>query len=207
MDFLEVVNKITQINTPGPTPSFSEVHVLKAIESIAKSGIIGRKRLSKELLLGEGSTRTLPKHLRNTGLVQSSRKGISLTNFGNEVFSDIRKKISESIDIPKSPITIGLYNVAILVKNLSTLVGSGMEQRDAAIKIGATGATTLIYSKNKLFLPINEEDLNERFPNLHNKLVTQLNPKENDVIIVGSGSNRFLAEIGAKVAAINLLRK
>jgi hypothetical protein len=43
-------------------------------------------------------------------------------------------------------------------------------------------------------------------PLLHEKLVTQFNPKENDVIIVGCGENRELAEIGAKMAAIKLLK-
>jgi hypothetical protein len=36
--------------------------------------------------------------------------------------------------------------------------------------------------------------------------VTKLNPNQNDVIIVGSGENRDLAEIGAKMAAIKLLK-
>jgi hypothetical protein len=42
-------------------------------------------------------------------------------------------------------------------------------------------------------------------PELHDKLVTQFKPKENDVIIVGCGENRHLAEIGVKMAAIKLL--
>jgi len=55
-------------------------------------------------------------------------------------------------------------------------------------------------------LPQEEENLCESMPELHDKLVTQLNPKENDVIIVGSGENRNLAEMGAKMAAIKLLK-
>jgi len=55
-------------------------------------------------------------------------------------------------------------------------------------------------------LPTGEENLSESMPELHDKLVTQFRPKENDVIIVGCGENRELAEIGAKMAAIKLLR-
>ena len=43
-------------------------------------------------------------------------------------------------------------------------------------------------------------------PELHDNLVTQLKPEENDVIIIGCGTNRYLAETGAKMAAIKLLK-
>jgi len=43
-------------------------------------------------------------------------------------------------------------------------------------------------------------------PVLKARLVTQFKPKENDVIIVGCGETRELAEIGAKMAAIKLLK-
>jgi len=81
-----------------------------------------------------------------------------------------------------------------------------MEQRDIAIKSGASGATTLVFSGNKLSMPTGEQNVSECLPMLHDELVTKINPKENDVIIVGSGENRKLAEIGAKMAAIKLLK-
>jgi hypothetical protein len=37
-------------------------------------------------------------------------------------------------------------------------------------------------------------------------VVANLNPKENDVVILGSGENKTNAEIGAIMAAIKLLR-
>jgi len=85
-------------------------------------------------------------------------------------------------------------------------VGSGMEQRDTAIKSGASGATTLVFSGNKLSMPACVNDISESTSSLHDEIVTKLNPNENDVIIVGSGENRKLAEIGAKMAAIKLLK-
>jgi hypothetical protein len=36
--------------------------------------------------------------------------------------------------------------------------------------------------------------------------VTKLNPDQNDVIIVGSGETREQAEMGAKMAALKLLK-
>ena len=173
---------------------------------IDKYQTVGRIKLSKEMGLGEGTTRTLLKHLKNEGVTQSSRSGISFSEEGKKLFSDLRSQLREGIDVPSSPLTVGAFNIAVLVRNAAQAIGSGMEQRDAAIKSGALGATTLIFSKNKLELPQEEENLCESMPELHNKLVTQLNPKENDVIIVGSGENRDSAEIGAKMAAIKLLK-
>ncbi len=203
---LEIIERVTRKIAPGPAPSFNEAHVVKALEIIGDYGIVGRIRLSKELWLGEGTTRTLLKHLKNEGITQSSRRGISFSEDGKMLFSDLRSKLSEGIDVASSPLTVGLFNIGILVRDSAKAVGSGMEQRDTAIKSGASGATTLIFSSNKLSLPMGEENISESMPELHDKLVTQFKPKENDVIIVGCGENRETAEIGAKMAAIKLLK-
>jgi predicted transcriptional regulator len=206
LKLFDIIERVTRKIAPGPAPAFNEAHVVKALELIDKYQTVGRIKLSKEMGLGEGTTRTLLKHLKNEGVTQSSRSGISFSEEGKKLFSDLRSKLREGIDVPSSPLTVGAFNIAVLVRNAAQAIGSGMEQRDAAIKSGALGATTLIFSKNKLELPQEEENLCESMPELHNKLVTQLNPKENDVIIVGSGENRDSAEIGAKMAAIKLLK-
>ena len=206
LKLFDIIERVTRKIAPGPAPAFNEAHVVKALEMIDKYQTVGRIKLSKEMGLGEGTTRTLLKHLKKEGVTQSSRSGISFSEEGKKLFSDLRSQLREGIDVPSSPLTVGAFNIAVLVRNAAQAIGSGMEQRDAAIKSGALGATTLIFSSNKLELPQEEENLCESMPELHNKLVTQLNPKENDVIIVGSGENRDSAEIGAKMAAIKLLK-
>ena len=206
MTILEDLERVTRKIAPGPTPSFNEAHVVKALEIIGNYGNVGRIRLSKELGLGEGTTRTLLKHLKNEGITKSSRSGISLSEEGERLVSDLRSKFSEGVEVPSSRLTVGPFNIAVLVRDSAQAVKSGMEQRDVAIKSGASGATTLVFSSNKLCMPTGEEDISESMPSLHDKLVRKLNPNENDVIIVGSGENRKLAEIGAKMAAIKLLK-
>ena len=203
---LEVIERVTRKIAPGPAPSFNEAHVVKALEIIGKCGIVGRIRLSKEVGLGEGTTRTLLKHLKNEGITQSSRSGIFFSETGKKLFSDLRSKVSEGVDVASSPLTVGSFNIAVLVRDSAQAVGSGMEQRDTAIKSGASGATTLVFSGNKLSMPACVNDISESTSSLHDEIVTKLNPNENDVIIVGSGENRKLAEIGAKMAAIKLLK-
>ncbi len=206
MKSLEVIERVTRKIAPGPAPAFNEAHVVKALEIIGNYGVVGRVRLSKELGLGEGTTRTLLKHLKKEEITQSSRSGISLSEEGERLFSNLRSKLSEGVEVPSSRLTVGAFNVAILVRDSAQAVKSGMEQRDIAIKSGASGATTLVFSRNKLSMPTREEDISVSMPSLHNQLVTKFKPKENDVIIVGSGENRDLAEIGAKMAAIKLLK-
>jgi predicted transcriptional regulator len=203
---LEVIERVTRKIAPGPAPSFNEAHVVKAMEVIGKYKTVGRIRLSKELGLGEGTTRTLLKHLKSEGMTRSSRSGISFSEEGKKLFSNLRSKLSEGIEVPSSPLTVGAFNIAILVRDSAQSVGSGMEQRDIAIKSGASGATTLVFSDNKLSMPKCVDDVSESTPKLHEELVTKLNPNQNDVIIVGSGENREQAEIGAKMAAIKLLK-
>ena len=206
MSLLEIIENVTRKIAPGPTPSFNEAHVVKTLELIGNYNNVGRIRLSKELGLGEGTTRTLLKHLKTEGLTQSSRSGISFTETGKKLFSELKSKLSQGIEVPSSPLTLGSFNIAVLVRNSAKAVGSGMEQRDTAIKSGASGATTLIFSSNKLSLPTAEENISKSMPDLHDRLVSQFMPKENDVIIVGCGENRAAAEIGAKMAAIKLLK-
>ena len=206
MRLLDVIERVTRKIAPGPAPSFNEAHVIKALEIIGKYGTVGRIRLSNELGLGEGTTRTLLKHLKKEAVTQSTRSGICFSEEGKKLFSDLRSNLSEGVDVPSSPLTIGAFNIAVLVRDSAQAVGSGMEQRDIAIKSGASGATTLVFLGNRLSMPKCVEDVSKSTPMLHDELVSKLNPNQNDVIIVGSGETRELAEIGAKMAAIKLLK-
>jgi len=203
---LSTIEKVTRKVAPGRAPSFTEAHVVKALEIVGGGEGVGRIRLSKELGLGEGTTRTLVKHLKNEGIIKVSKYGIMLSEHGKKMFSDLRSKISEEIEVPPSPLTVGPFNIAVLVRGMARKIKQGLEQRDTAIKAGALGATTLIFSRNKLTMPSSEEDIFKGIPSIHNILVSKLDPKENDIIIVGSGKNKASAEIGAKMAALELLK-
>ena len=201
-----MIERIASKIAPGRAPSFNEAHVIKTLEIINAHGTVGRIMLSKELELGEGTTRTLLKHLKKEGLIEGSRHGITFSDNGKKLFSDLRSKISEETDWPNSPLTVGSFNIAVLVRKAAHGVRRGLEQRDAAIKAGALGATTLIFSRNKLTMPSSEEDVFKGISSVHDMLVSELSPKENDVIIIGSGENKTSAEIGAKMAALELLK-
>lgn len=203
---LDLIEKIAGKMAPGRAPALIEAHVIKALEVIGSGEAVGRMRLAKIVGLSEGEARTLVKHLRNEGLVEVSRSGIVLSEFGGEVFSDLRFQMGKEVEVPESSLTVGPFNMAITVRNMAHMVRSGVEQRDAAIRVGASGSTTLIFRNRRLIMPGVSEGILKDAPTIRDLLVFRLKPGENDVIIIGSAKDKLTAELGAKMAAFELLK-
>jgi len=202
---LEIISRVAAKIAPGRLPSFAEAHVVMALEDISSAGTVGRLKLSKDLQLGEGETRTLVRHLKKEGLVEVSRSGISLSLVGGKLLSSLRTILSEQLDIPSSALTVGRFNVAVQVKGMKNSVRYGLEQRDAAITAGAKGATTLVFTEDRLAMPGTGEVLSETGSSIIAAL-SKLSLKEGDVIVIGSADERFKAELGVKTAALELLK-
>jgi hypothetical protein len=75
-----------------------------------------------------------------------------------------------------------------------------LEQRDAAVKAGAKGATTIIFKSGRLVIPSVSDDLSRDYPKTVERLVSLLQPEENDVIVVAGADSLELAEYGAAAA-------
>jgi len=203
LNSLEVVNRLAAKIAPGRPPAYYEAHILKALELIGSEIGIGRHKLSKELGLGEGTIRTLVRRLRKEGLVKASRRGMTLTKAGIDVLSEFGSLI-EATQLPEMSLTVGPQNYAVLVRGAAELVKLGVEQRDAALLAGAKGASTLLYDGECLHMPglkLDIVDPNSEF------LLERLNPEPGDVIIIGTGDLLLSAEIGAKSAALKLLKE
>jgi predicted transcriptional regulator len=207
MEPLKTINRITSKIARGPGISFSEVHVVKVLEVLGVEGARGRFKLSSDLGIGEGATRTLIKHLRREGLIETSKVGCKLTSIGKAVFNELTSKISKEVELPKNPLTIGPFNVAVIVRNSADAVKTGVEQRDAAIKVGASGATTFVFRNGELKMPSVNKNCFKDAPEIHDLLISKLQPKDKDVIIVGSADDIRTAEFGAKAAALEILKK
>lgn len=202
---IKTLRKVAKPTASGPRITFNETHVLKTLEIIGEAEVIGRMRLAKELGLGEGVTRTLLRHLMENDLIVNTKNGSKLTDPGKQLYKDIKSIISDPVDIPSNPVTLESCNVAILVRKASRAVKYGMEQRDAAIRLGASGATTLISIQNMLTMPGVKKNCFKNAPKIQSILISQLHPKKEDVIIIGSASTRLAAELGAKAAALETL--
>ena len=205
MNMLQAIEDAAIKIAPGKAPYFIEAHIVKALMIISRKPV-GRMNLAKALGLGEGSIRTLVKHLEKAGLIETSREGIILTSSGQKLVSKMKSRISEIIDIPKSALTVGAFNVALVVRGAADSVKAGLEQRDAAIKVGAQGATTLIFSHGRLSMPLTNEDVFRELPKVREMIISKLTPKEDDIVVIGSAGDELTAELGAIAAALETLK-
>jgi len=178
------------------------VHVFAALQIIEKSGRTSRNALCGGLALGEGTVKTLVKHLKMHGLVQTSNGGTKMTVKGKGICQGLLSAMPSEMSLPKCSIALGRFNYAVLVREFGFAIRSGIEQRDAAIKMGAKGATTLLFDEAKFVMPSNSQDSLKKDPAVRRMLAEKLNPQEGDVIIIGSADSEKTAELAAKNAAL-----
>ena len=202
MDAPSILREITVKVAPGRPPAYTEAHALMGLEAIGSGLGIGRQQLSRKLGLGEGTMRTLVGRMKDLGLVETSRGGMHLTEGGKAALEGIGE-LFWGCDLPPLPITVGSLNHAVLIKGAASKVKGGIEQRDAAIIAGASGATTLVLDENGLRMPGMEEPLEEAVRSL---IMEELGPSPGDAIIIGSSDDPILAEMAAKSAALALLK-
>jgi hypothetical protein len=201
--YFKLLEEVYHQNISSRQLSFGIGHIFKALQLAKLNGHISRDLLKKELSLGEGSIKTLVKHLKTTNIIMTSNAGTILTDTGERIISQILLHIPKETIIPKSSITVGKFNYVVLVKNIAHSIRSGIEQRDIAIKSGAMGATTLIFKDGKFL--ISGTNFNALVDELYvqKMLIENLHPNNNDVIIIGSDNhNKQHAEIAAKNAAL-----
>jgi hypothetical protein len=183
--------------------SFDMVHVFKTLQLIEVYGHVSREMLCDELELGEGATRTLMKHLKMQNLIESTNAGTKMSKKGNALFNEFLSSIPYELSLSKCSITLGKHNYAVLVKQMGSTVKSGIEQRDVAIKMGASGATTLLFMDNKFFIPLTGFDALQNEFRLSKQLIETLQPEDGDVIIIGTDDHsEKKAEFAAKSAAL-----
>ncbi len=118
---------------PGPMPYFQQYHLLMALLLIREKGYIGRKQLSRELSMGEGSIRSMLRRLTKAGLVRTERSGNVITPAGGEMLNDIG---IEMISIEGGESSVGTKDVAVIVPGKGNFVTDGFSQRDAAVRAG-----------------------------------------------------------------------
>ena len=68
-----------------------------------------------------------------------------MTQKGKAISLQLFSSIPVETSLPKCPVALGEFNYVVLLKQFGFAIKSGMEQRDAAIKMGALGATTLLF--------------------------------------------------------------
>lgn len=201
--YVKALMKVASRYAPSRVLSFNVVHVFKALQLIENNGRASRALLCQELALGEGSIKTLVKHLKMNNLIETTKAGMKLTSKGKAICVEFSSSISAETSVPKCSIGLGKFNHVVLLKEFGFTVKSGIEQRDAAVKMGALGATTLLFKDDKFVMPGRSHDSLKKEPHIRRLLIEKLKPEEDDVIIIGSAGDERTAELAAKNAALS----
>ena len=199
---VKLLSKVAERHAPSRMLSFDLVHVFKTMQMMEENKKISRSLMMQELSLGEGSVKTIVKHMKISGLVENSNAGMWLTNKGKSIYTKLHILIPKEMNIPKCSVALGKFNHAVLLKDMAYNIRSGIEQRDVAIKAGAVGATTLVFRNERLVLPGTGEDLMRNDQKIHSLIIEKMTPEENDVVIIGSSQSKKIAEMAAKSAAL-----
>ena len=199
---IRTLQKIVSRRGSSKILSFGEPHVLKGLQILSKEGYVSRKSFCKYLKIGEGAVKTLILHLKQVGLADSVRAGTFLTKKGSRFVNEFNEIITMECSVGASEFTKSKNNYAVLLHNFRARIRYGIEQRDAAIVYGATGAITMIFHKNKFVFPGEESDCLKSDLRTRRILFDRLRPNESDVIILVSANNPLTAEIAAKNSAL-----
>jgi len=201
--YVKILLAVSSRYAPSRLLSYDMAHIFKALQMMGDRGHVSRESLTRELNLGEGSIKTIIRHLKMHELIDTSNSGTKLSAKGVALFAHLHLSLPGECTLPKCSVALGKFNHAVLLKHLAYAINSGIEQRDAAVKMGAIGATTLLFRNGKFVIPLSYYDALENEPRIHKLLVQFLNPKNNDVLIIGSDhSDRRNAELAAKSAAL-----
>lgn len=197
--------EIASAREQGPSPTYTPAHFVLALLVIGDSGTIGRQALARRSGLGDGAVRTVLRRLREGGYVNITASGSSLTKTGRQLFARTREKLAGPIPLERSPLTVGTKQAAVAVRQAASKVRDGIEQRDSAIKIGASGATTYVIRTSKFTMPGGSTDCERDFPSsAWKELRVELHPEEGDAMVISSSDDDIKSRLGALAAALTL---
>ena len=186
----------------GPRPAFHETDAYRALWIIA-GGQTDRKSLAQKLKIGEGSTRSVLKQLLENKLIEVRKRGAVLTKEGESFVSELKKSIPATGKIEKTDLTFQQEAYAVRMQgSLAGRIKGGIEQRDAAIRAGASGATVLCLESGRLVFPDSGYAVSQAQKNLFEEKLGEL--REGDAIIMCYGESELARERGAWNAAIGI---
>jgi len=195
---------IASKKAPGPSTSFTIFHIFYSLELLSIKPL-GRNKLADQLQVGDGAVRTIISRLRGSELIDTSKTGCTLTEKGKTLWKQFEKVFPKQIELPKSELSTSEYNHAFLVSNSAQKVGSGIDQRDAAIIAGARQALVIIYKDGHLNIQAVSSNIEKLYPKAAAHILESMKPAENDVTIVAGAESPLKAKRGAFAAAWSLV--
>jgi len=91
------------------------------------------------------------------------------------------------------------------VRNIGQKVGSGIDQRDAAIIAGARKALVMVFRNGHLCIESVSDCVEKDYPRATSQILKELAPQNNDVIIIAGANSILEAKCGAFAASWSLI--
>ena len=199
---IQVLQNIVSRKGSSKVLTFSIPHIYKALQILSSEKFVSRATFGKEIHIGEGAVKTLILHLKEAGMIDTTKSGTFLTEKGQKFIKQFSNVLPKECTLKKSSVIPGKFNHAILLKKYSDFIKTGLEQRDYAILYGSSGCMTIIYKNNQFVFPRDGRNCFEKEPNTKRVLLEETTPEEGDVIIISSSDDPFVAEISAKNSAL-----
>ena len=198
--FKRFIESLASPKGPGPATTFSMFHIFYALELLAEKPI-GRNKLAEKLNVGEGAIRTIVSRLKKAGLIVTSKEGCILTDKGLSLWKSFVEVYPKRSEIGKTALTTSKFNYAFLVRNKAHKVGSGIDQRDAAIMGGARRALVIVCRNGRLMIESVSNSIEEEFPEAAGEILEKLGPEDNDVVVIAGADDPLRARRGAFAAS------
>jgi hypothetical protein len=187
-----------------PFPEQKEALFLWAIQD---EGYLGRYRLVSIVGLTDGVTRGFLTKLARKGYIKTSKfVGCTLTTKGKKRLRELLAKlgICEMKEIDAGNLSLASKSVVAHIRGGAHSVYSGIEQRDAAIKAGASGAITVIFLGDRFLLPPDNFNLSKKNADIADRFRQEFRLSEGDVLVIGCANDRWRAVEGVLGAAATL---
>ncbi len=172
----------------GIKPAYKRSHVILTLIKLLE-GPIGRISLSRELGIGEASSRTLLNRLRELNLIYIDNvAGAVLTEKGKEIIQKFlgRVRLVGELNL-EGLVSNSFSNYLAIIHdgiNLVDSIGGVLRLRDLFVRYGAEGAIILYYLNNEVFMPLpNELTKVDKGLTFYRELIN-LKLQDNDLILI-----------------------
>jgi hypothetical protein len=179
---------------------FGDTNVYWALHLLSDGKRIGRKALADLVGVGEGSMRRILDTLKEWEMISVKQTGITITKTGTGFLNELPVRV---LDLNVGDVVLGKYQQAIKVSGVSSKIENGMQQRDAGIRAGASGCTTIVIRSGRLMMPP-DWDLEKERPDVAARIKKNASLGPDDVIIVGGADDLHAAVNAALAAAFEL---
>lgn len=182
----------------------SELKLILTLIILKLKGPIGRYRLKEMLNLSEqeGIVRFMLSDLKQEGFIKTGKIGCELTPEGEEFLESLLRKygLVDIIEMNLESLKVGPENFILQIRGHS-IPKSIAELRDAAVRVGASGAVLITYERGVLRVPTVYPNLEDEYPKLVVDFHKALNLHDGDIILACFSEDKWRALEGGLSAA------